>query len=99
MWDHYLRRTSITKHRIEFAPGQENPMHCAPYCVKPKARECEKSETDKTLEMKVLGTAEAEWGDPIIVPRKEGSIKYFVDYWKQNDVTGSDAYFIFRLSD
>lgn len=60
MLDGNLARNSITKHLIEFTPGQEKAVHCEPYRAQPKMGELEKAGSDKILEMKVTELVKSE---------------------------------------
>ena len=99
MWDGHLGRVSIAKHRIELQPGAR-PSYSAPYRAGPKARDFEKSEIDKMLKAGVIEPAKTEWAAPIVfAPKKDGSLRFCVDYRRLNAETVRDSYPIPRMDE
>lgn len=93
-WDDHFGRINIPKNPIEFKMGQGKPVEWSPYRAGPKAREFQKSEIDKILEMMVIGAAESDcWAAPIVfAPNIGGSFRFYVDYRTINVVSKRNSY-------
>ena len=66
----------------------------------PFKRVAVEAEITRMLQMGVIEPARGEWASPIIlVPKKDGSIRFCVDYRALNLVTQKDAYPIPRIDD
>jgi hypothetical protein len=63
-------------------------------------REIEKEEVNKMLTMGIIEPSYSLWSSPVIlVKKKDGSIRFYVDYHKLNDVTVKDEYPLPLISD
>ena len=63
-------------------------------------REIEKEEVNKMLTMGVIDPSSSLWSSPVIlVKKKDGSTRFYVDYRKLNDVTVKDEYPLPLISD
>lgn len=99
MWDGRLGTVSASKHRIDLVPGAK-PVFQPPYRAGPRQRELEKMEIDKMLEADVIEPSTSEWAAPIVfAPKKDGSLRFYVDYRRLNAVTIRDSYPIQRIDE
>ena len=96
--DDELGRTNLVEHTIHLA---EN----AP--IKQKVRRepihhqgTVKEEIDKMLAKDVIEPSDSPWASPIVlVKKKDGSVRFCIDYRKLNDVTVKDAYPLPNIED
>lgn len=57
-------------------------------------------EIDNMLKLGVIEPATTEWESPLVlVPKKEGTLNFFVEYRKLNSVTIRDSYPIQRMDE
>jgi Reverse transcriptase (RNA-dependent DNA polymerase) len=87
-----LGELSITKHRIDL---QENakPAYQASYRAGKQSREIERQEVDRMLKAGVIDPATSEWDSPVVlITKKDGSIRFCVEYRKLNALTVKDSY-------
>ncbi|KAJ8712243.1 hypothetical protein PYW07_005085 [Mythimna separata] len=83
--------TSFAVHRID--TGDAVPISSPPYRVSPAKKEIIRQQLDKMLEEEVIEEAESEWASPVVlVPKKNGEVRFCVDYRKLNSVTRADKY-------
>ena len=66
MWDGHLGHIHAATHRIELVADDTLPVHCAPYRAGPNAREFERQEMQKMVDMGVIEPAQTEWASPIV---------------------------------
>lgn len=100
MWDGRLGTIKAAKHRIELTPPNARPIHSVPYRAGPVARTFEKTEIDRLLRMDVIEPAQTEWASPIVfAPKKDGSLRFSVEYRKLNTVNVRDSYPIPRMDE
>ncbi len=99
MWDGRIGTVNITKHRIELEPGTK-PVNQQPYRAGPRQRELELIEIRKILEQDIIEPATSEWAAPIVfAPKKDGSLRFCIDYRRLNAATKRDAYPIPRMDE
>ncbi|CAM4329409.1 unnamed protein product [Lepidochelys olivacea] len=84
-------RTNLTVHRVQ--TGSHPPIRCSPFRVTGKtARDLEREVRDM-LALGVIQPSASPWALPVVlVPKKDGSVRFCVDYRKLNAITVSDAY-------
>lgn len=100
MWDGHLGRIHATKYQREQNSEEVRPVHSAPYHTGPAARQLEKSEIEKMLEMNVIELAQTEWASPIVFePKNDWSRRFCVEYRKFNAVTIRESYSIPRMDE
>lgn len=97
MWDGHLGEISKAKHRICLEENAK-PIFQVPYRVGQKWRELEKAEVNKQLGVGVIEPSSAEWAGPVVfAPKKEGTLRFCVDYRRLNAMTVRDTYPIPRI--
>ena len=99
MWDGSLGDIQVTAHRIDTDP-EKGPTRQLPYRMGPIRRQAAAKEINSMLEKKVIEPAISEWASPIVlVPKKDGQLRFCVDYRKLNEQTIADAYPLPRMDD
>ena len=99
MWDGHLGLIHATKHRIELT-AEAKPVHQQPYRAGPTQREHEKKEVEKMLKAGVIEPSTSEWAAPVVfAPKKDGTLRFCVDYRRLNAVTLRDSYPIPRMDE
>jgi len=99
MWDGHLGTISAAKHRIE-VPVEARPVRGVPYRAGPRMRQVEKEHIEDMLAQKVIEPANSEWASPVVfAPKKDGSLRFCVDYRRLNELTPRDAYPIPRMDE
>ena len=85
-----LGRTQAFEHSIEV--GEATPIRQAPYRIPLSQRQMVKDELDKMIEMGVIRPSTSPWALPVvIVPKKDGGIRFCIDYRKLNKIAKFDA--------
>lgn len=75
-------------------------MHSTPYKDGPTERQFAVTEIDGMLQEKVIDSATTEWASSILfTPKKNGSVRFCVDYRKLNAVTIRDLYLLPRMDE
>ena len=84
-------RTTVVEHQIR--TGDAAPVRQKPYRIPYSKRELVKKELDDMLEAKVIRPSVSPWAAPIVlVPKKDGTTRFCVDYRKLNVKATFDAY-------
>ena len=91
-------RTNLVQHRIN--TGSEAPIRQAPRRL-PLAKQGEVSKMIVDMQTAgVIETSTSPWSSPVVlVKKKDGSMRFCVDYRKLNDVTKKDSYPLPRIDD
>ena len=93
-----LGRTSVLQHRID--TGNAAPVHLPPRRVPQARREEVRRLLQEMLHSGVVEPSEGPWSSPIILAKKkDGSLRFCVDYRKVNAITRKDAYPLPRVDD
>ncbi|UYV72451.1 hypothetical protein LAZ67_9003197 [Cordylochernes scorpioides] len=88
----------ITKHKI--TTGDARPLKRRPYRVSPSERKIIQEEVDKMMDIGVVQPSESPWASPVVLVRKrDGSVRFCVDYRGLNKVTKKDVYPLPRVDD
>ena len=91
-----LGRCNLMKHKIN--TGTALPIRKPPRRLPLGKRQAEKEEIQSMLEKGVIQPSTSPWSAPIVlVTKKDGSIRFCVDYRALNDVTIKDAYPLPRI--
>jgi len=97
LWGGNLGLIRGVEHRIRLNTGAV-PVRQHPYKAGPLARDREKGEVDRMRSMGVIEPSTGEWASPVImVPKPDGSVRFFIEYRKLNLITVKDAYPILRM--
>ena len=85
-----LGRTNVVQHLIE---TEAQPIRQHPYRVPITMRETLKAELDLMSKLDIIQPSRSPWASPVIlVEKKDGGLRFCVDYRKLNDVSKFDAY-------
>ena len=99
MWDGKLGEISITEHPIDVFPDTR-PIAQNPYRAGPKARQFESAEVERMLESGIIRPSKSPWSSPVVlVPKKDGTLRFCVDYRRLNAVTRKDRYPLPRMDE
>ena len=91
-------RTNLVWHHISVEDVLPIPQK--PYWVLYAQRDLVKQELDRMLQADVIRPSESAWASPIVlVTKKDGSIRFCVDYRKLNQVAKFDAYPMPRIEE
>uniref|UniRef100_A0A803KCS2 Gypsy retrotransposon integrase-like protein 1 n=1 Tax=Xenopus tropicalis TaxID=8364 RepID=A0A803KCS2_XENTR len=84
-------RTHWAEHKVD--TGTQLPIRSPAYRVAEAVRPEMKSQIDEMLAFGVITPSHSPWASPVVlVPKKDGSTRFCVDYRRLNDVTTTDAY-------
>ncbi|UYV72153.1 hypothetical protein LAZ67_9001970 [Cordylochernes scorpioides] len=79
------------KHKID--TSDYPPVRQRPYRVSPAERRVIQSEVEKMMETKIIRPSSSPWASPVILVRKkDGSLRFCVDYRRLNKITKKDVY-------
>lgn len=99
MWTTPLGQIRATHHYIELEMGTK-PVQQMPYRKGPDMRQLVSNEIEKLLTADVIERATSEWACPVvIVPKKDGSLRFRIDYRKLHAKTLTDTYPLPRMDD
>ena len=91
-------RATMVEHRIK--TGDHPPIKQAPRRLAPHRRRLVDEEVDKMLEGGVIEPATGPWAAPVVlVKKKDGTMRFCVDYRRLNSATIKDAYPLPRIDD
>ena len=78
----------------------ERPFKLRNYRSGPKEQEAIENEVSKMLKNNVISASQSPYSSPVLlVTKKDGSIRFCVDYRKLNSLTQKDAYNLPRIDD
>ena len=93
-----LGRTNVTYHQID--TGDAAPIKQAPRRLPIHRRQEVEHLINEMQEQGVIQPSQSPWASPIVlVQKKDGSIRFCVDYRKVNKVTRKDSYPLPRVDD
>ena len=91
-------RTDLVEHKI--VTGDNPPVKQPPRRLAPHRRAMVEEEVDKMLAANLIEPADGPWASPVVlVKKKDGTMRFCVDYRKLNAVTRKDAYPLPRIDD
>jgi predicted aspartyl protease len=90
--------TNLVTHHIDV--GMNKPVNQMPYRVSPKERRIIESEIERMLDEDIIEPSNSPWASPVVlVSKKDGSVRFCVDYRKVNLLTTRDVYPLPRTDD
>lgn len=93
-----LGRTSVVTHAID--TGTNAPLRQRPYRVSASERQVIADNVDDMLRRGVIQPSNSPWASPVVlVTKKDGSIRFCVDYRRLNKITRKDVYPLPRIDD
>ena len=91
-------RTNLVQHHISV--GDASPIQQKPYRVPYAQRDLVEQELDRMLQANVIRPSTSPWASPIVlVTKKDGNVRFCVDYRKLNQVAKFDAYPMPRIEE
>ena len=99
MWGGRLGEISVTSHNIDLVAGTR-PIMQHPYRSGLRNREVIAEHVRKQLEAGVIEPAISEWASPVVLAaKKDGTLRFCVDFRRLNAVTIPDSYPLPRMDD
>jgi deoxyuridine 5'-triphosphate nucleotidohydrolase len=93
-----LGHTPRTTHQID--TGEAPPIVCRPYRYSPKDNKFIQAEVQRMLQQQIIRPSNGPWAFPIVlVTKKDGSIRFCVDYRRLNAITKRDAFPLPRIDE
>lgn len=93
-----LGRSNIVQHSID--TSTHNPLCQPPYKSAWKEREVIQTQVEEMLKSGVVEPSSSPWASPVVLVRKkEGTLRFCVDYRRLNAITTRDAYPLPRIED
>ncbi|CAF1466853.1 unnamed protein product [Rotaria sordida] len=106
LWKHGklfdIRQPSIIKATVHHAieTGTHPPTYTPPYRVSYKDEQIQREEIDKLLKQGIIEESTSPWSSPIVLVRKkDGSVRFCIDFRKLNNITTKDAFPMPRIDD
>lgn len=94
-----LRQTPLAKHRIITEDGAR-PTRQSPYRVSSHEREAIRTQVDDMLNDDIIQPSKSPWAAPVVlVKKKDGTLRFCVDYRRLNKITKKDVYPLPRIDD
>ena len=91
-------RTTIAEHSIE--TGNANPVRLQPYRIPHAYRDTVRQELEEMEQKGIIEPSTSEWAAPIVlVKKKDGTLRFCVDYRKLNSRSQADAYPMPRMDE
>ena len=85
-------------HKIE--TGNARPIKQQPRRIPLHKKEAAREEVERMLNAGIIEPSSSAWSSPIVlVTKKDGSIRYCIDYRKLNEVSRKDSYPLPRIDD
>ena len=92
--------TQTTRFRAGINTGDAAPVRASPYRTSPKEKEIINGQVDEMLAAGVIRPSRSPWSSPVIlVPKKDGTIRFCVDYRRLNAVTKVETYPLPRVDE
>jgi transposase InsO family protein len=92
-------RTTKLKHQINLITGSQ-PCNSPPFRYTPARRQIIEENLTEMIKQGIISPSKSPWASPVILaPKKDGSLRFCIDYRKVNSMTVRDAYPIPRIDD
>ena len=92
-------RTTKLQHQIKLLPGSQ-PYNSPPFRYAPARRQVIEDNLKEMTDQGIISPSQSPWAAPVILaPKKDGSLRFCIDYRKLNTMTVRDAYPIPRIDD
>ena len=96
--DAELGCTNLVKHSID--TGENRPFRRQPYRTPIVRREVISQMTEDMTKQGIIQPSMSPWASPVIlVPKKDGSLRFCIDYRQLNSLTKKDVYPLPRIDD
>ena len=96
--DGQVGRTGIVKHAIHTGPGR--PIKKPPRRFADCQRKIVEQEVDAMMEKGIIKESDSPWASQVVlVAKKDGSVRFCIDYRHLNEATEKDAYPLPYISD
>ena len=93
-----LGRTTVVQHEVDV--GDSTPIRQQAYRLPEARKEVVKREIDKMLTQGIVQPSRSPWASPIVlVEKKDGDVRFCVDYRKLNQTSKFDAYPMPRVNE
>ena len=90
--------TNMAEHRIE--TGDAHPVHSASYRVSEAERRIIQAQVKDMIEDDIVSPSSSPWSSPVVlIKKKNGDLRFCIDYRKLNAVTQKDVYPLPRIED
>ncbi|KAK8761932.1 hypothetical protein V5799_026804 [Amblyomma americanum] len=94
-----VQQTPIAKHRIT-TDQHVRPLRQSPYRVSPRERQAIRDQVEEILRDDVIQPSNNPWAAPVVLVRKkDGALRFCVDYRRLNNITKKDVYPLRRIDD
>ncbi|KAM9320174.1 gametogenetin-binding protein 2 [Gastrophryne carolinensis] len=91
-------RTTVATHHVD--TGAQPPLRQVAYRVSPEIKAHIQKEIEDMLKLGVIKKSKSPWASPVVlVPKKDKSTRFCVDYRRLNAVTTFDAYPMPRIDE
>lgn len=92
-------RTTKVKHEIKLLPGSQ-PCNLPPYRIAPARKHVVEENLQEMFQQDFITPSNSPWSSPVVLaPKKDGTLRFCIDYRKLNAMTIRDAYPIPRIDD
>ena len=96
--DGKLGNTDVVKHTID--TGDHAPIKLPARRLPWAKQEAADAEVEKMLKRGIIEPSDSPWAAPtVLVTKKDGTIRFCIDYRKLNDITRKEAYPLPRIDD
>lgn len=93
-----LKSTTDAEHEID--TGDHQPIKSAPYRVSQLERESINTQVEEMLKAGIVKPSSSPWSSPVVmVPKKNGELRFCIDYRRLNAITIRDVYPLPRIDD
>ena len=83
-------RTDVIEHDVN--TGTARPVRLPPYRLPHAYRDTVKKEIEEMLQSGIIEPSSSEWSAPIVLVKKDGTLRFCVDYRRLNSIAEADAY-------